>query len=98
MAKYQPKRFMCWDHALSCVSCGLHARHNFLRDALGTECAASGWPIKLEAHLPGVLQRPADILVSVPEDASPLAVVVSVVHPLYLYSPSAENTPGLFAD
>ena len=86
------------DHALSCASCGLYARHNRLRDALGAECAAAGWAVILEAPLPGALQRPADILVSVPEDAAPLAVDVSVVHPLHLSSPSAEDTPGLFAD
>jgi hypothetical protein len=85
------------DHALSCVSCGLYSRHNRLRDALASEHIIAGEAVQVEVNLPGVLTRPADIMVAEPSDATPAAVDVSVVHPLHLSSLSAEITPGAAA-
>ena len=85
------------DHALSCPSCGLYSRHNRLRDALAEEYIAAGYVIRIEAHLPGDRSRPADILVLNSSDPSPMAVDVSIVHPLHLSSASAEDTPGTAA-
>ena len=48
-------------------------------------------------HIPDSRIRPADILVHPPDHPSPTAVDVSVVHPLQLSSPSAEEAPGAFA-
>ena len=85
------------DHALSCASCGLYSRHNRLRDALAEEFIAAGLAIRVEAQLPGDSSRPADILVLSSSDIIPMAVDVSVVHPLHLSSASAEDTPGAAA-
>ena len=82
------------DHALACTSCGLYSRHNRLRDALAQEFVAAGHVIRIEAHLPGDSSRPADVLVLDPSDPSPMAIDVSIVHPLRLSSLSAEVTPG----
>ena len=85
------------DHALSCTACGLYACHNRLRNAFAEEFLAAGQSVQLEINLPGANQRPADILLLQPDEPSPVAVDVSVVHPLHLSSPSAEDTPGTSA-
>ena len=85
------------DHALSCSACGLYARHNRLRDALAQEYISAGQLVQLEVQLPGGSSRPADILVAGSGDATPVAVDVSVVHPLHLSALSAEDTPGSLA-
>ena len=85
------------DHALSCCSCGLYARHNRLRDALAAEFLTAGQPLQVEAQLPGSSLRPADILVLEPGDLAPVAVDVAVVHPLHPSALSAEDTPGTAA-
>jgi hypothetical protein len=85
------------DHALACASCGLYARHNRLRDALAAELVTAGIVVRTEVPLPGASTRPADILVADPDDATPTAVDVSMVHPLQLSSSSAEDIPGSFA-
>ena len=88
------------DHALSCAACGRYARHNRLRQALAFEYEQAGLSCRIEVHLPGLLSRPADILAVEPEEASPAASDVSVVHPL---RPSAapaapaEESPGAAA-
>ena len=89
------------DHALSCASCGRYARHNRLRQAVAFEYEQAGQPFRLEVELPGQLSRPADILAVEPEEASPAAVDVSVVHPLRpsaAPAASAEVVPGASAE
>ena len=85
------------DHALACAACGMYARHNRLRDALAEEFRSAGQSVQLEVQLPGGSPRPADLLLLQPDEPTPAAVDVSVVHPLHLSSPSAEDTPGSFA-
>jgi hypothetical protein len=88
------------DHALSCASCGRYARHNRLRQAVAFEYQQAGQAYRVEVGLPGLLSRPADILAVEPEEASPSAVDVSVVHPLRpsaALAASAEVIPGVLA-
>ena len=40
------------DHALSCASCGIYARHNLFRDALASEYNRTGILTRLEPPLP----------------------------------------------
>ena len=85
------------DHALSCAACG---RHNRLRQALAFEYEQAGLPCRIEVHLPGLLSRRADILAVEPEEVSPAASDVSVVHPLRpsaAPAASAEVSPGAAA-
>ena len=89
------------DHALSCASCGRYARHNRLRQAVAFEYQQAGQAYRVEVGLPGLLSRPADILAVEPEEASPSAVDVSVVHPLRpsaALAASAEVIPGVLAE
>ena len=48
----------------------------------------------MEVQLPGANTRLVDILVEDPSDAAPVAVDVSVVHPLHPSAVLAEDTPG----
>ena len=77
------------DHAVCCASTGLAKRHNRVRDCLLWLGREAGWNPELEVSLPapdpggqGTLRpRPADVLFRTAE-SRPLAVDVTVVHPL----------------
>ena len=69
------------DHAL-CALSGLHARHNRLRYPFRDEVLAAGLACRTEVAIPGSSERPADVLLHVPDQPAPLAVDVSLVHPL----------------
>ena len=86
------------DHAVGCHSCGLYARHNVVRDALAKECELAGERTRIEQELPGRVDRPADVFVVERDEADPLAVDVSIVHPLHLSSLKAVVTPGETAE
>ena len=64
------------DHALCCAKLDIYARHNTVRNEIASICA----DMQLRAPTSGC--RPADILLHGLEDSSPVAVDVSVVHPL----------------
>ena len=89
------------DYALACASCGRYARHNRLRQAVVYEYELAGQAVRVEVALPGLLARPADILAVEPEEASPAAVDVSVVHlprPSTAHAVSAEVILGAAAE
>jgi hypothetical protein len=68
---------------------------------MALEYEQAGQAFRLEVELPGLLSRPADILAVEPEEASPAAVDVSVVHPLRpsaAIAASAEVIPGASAE
>ena len=67
------------DHAVSCTSSGLCARHTRLRDALPAECTLAGLPSEGETQIPYSNIRPADTLVHPPYHPSSTAVDVSAV-------------------
>ena len=81
------------DHALACAACGMYARHNRLRDTLAEEFRSAGQSVQLEVQLPGGSPRPADILLLQPDEPTPAAVDVSVVHPLHLSSLRRRTPP-----
>ena len=84
------------DHALGCASCGRYARHNALREVLCEELRKAGFSVTVEERVPHTeppdrppgLQpaerclRPADILVQSFRAGKPLAIDVTVIHPL----------------
>ena len=83
------------DHALSCASCGIYARHNLFRDALAGEYNRAGVTTSLEPPLPDGSR--SDVLVLEPSEAAPRHVDVSVVHSLHEASSPVEVTPGTAA-
>ena len=68
------------DHSLSCASAGLYRRHNRIRDTLFFLAQEAGWRPQLEP-LTTSGSRPADVLLH-STDSKPLAVDVTIVHPL----------------
>ena len=76
------------DHALSCATNGTYRRHNHLRDRLFTLSQLAGWTPELEQTIPGSRCRPADLLLR-SAASRPLAVDVTVSHPLRSSAPSA---------
>ena len=87
------------DHALSCTSMGLYARHNVLRDTLATCCLSAGFPCRTEVQLPGTALVPADIFLPTLFNDAPTAVDVAVVHPLHPSHPAqAAMTTGAAAE
>ena len=76
------------DHALSCASNGTYRRHNHLRDCLFSLSQLAGWCPELEQSIPGTRCRPADLLLR-SAASRPLAVDVTVSHPLRSSAPSA---------
>ena len=76
------------DHALSCASNGTYRRHNHLRDRLFSLTQLAGWSPELEQTIPGSRCRPADLLLR-SASSRPLAVDVTVSHPLRSSAPSA---------
>ena len=84
------------DHALSCASAGRYRRHNRVRKCLFGLATNAGWAPELEVQAPGRQERPADVLVhtSAPK---PLAVDVTVVHPLRPSNNSATRDDGTFS-
>ena len=76
------------DHALSCPSTGLYRRHNRIRDAFFELAHDAGWSPELEVSLPGLAERPTDILCR-STFGKPLAIDVTISHPLRLSAPIA---------
>ena len=84
------------DHALSCASCGRYARHNALREVLADELRKAGFLVTSEEQVPLTEPpdrppgpspslpafRPADLLVHSFKAGKPLAIDVTVTHPL----------------
>ena len=83
------------NHALSCASCGIYARHNLFRDALATEFNRAGVLTRLEPPLPDGSR--SDVLLLEQSEAAPRHLDVSVVHPLHHASASSEVSPGAAA-
>ena len=76
------------DHAVCCSATGLYKRHNRVRYCLLSLGREAGWNPEVEVSLPapdpggGIIRpRPADVLFRTAE-SRPLAVDVTVVHPL----------------
>ena len=76
------------DHALTCASAGLYRCHNRVRDTLFHLAQKAGWAPELEVSLPALPERPADILCRA-TFGKPLAIDVSITHPLRLSSNTA---------
>ena len=76
------------DHALCCSSNGLYRRHNHIQDTVYALASQAHWKPQLEAPIPLSLERPADILLHSAE-ARPLAIDVTVCHPLRLSASAA---------
>ena len=70
------------DHSLCCASAGIYRRHNRIRDTLFSLSQDPGWQPILEPAT-ATLSRPADVLLH-STDPKPLAVDVTIVHPLRL--------------
>ena len=79
------------DHALACPACGRYARHNSLRNELLSECIRAGMQGSVEVSIPrpqeppdpgGIALRPADIMIPTGPMGRPLAIDVTVLHPL----------------
>ena len=75
------------DHSLSCASAGMYRRHNRVRDTLFALSQDAGWRPVLEPAT-STASRPADVLLQ-SSDSKPLAVDVTIVHPLRLSGPQA---------
>ena len=87
------------DHASGCAACGLYARHNRARGALADEARLAGATVAPGEQSPqGSSKRPADLLISFPDDPIPDACDVSVGHPLQLSSHLAAVSPGALAE
>ena len=76
------------DHAVCCASSGLYWHHDRVRDALMQLTKKAGWNPELEVCIPNSRDRPADILLRSSE-SRPLAVDVTVTHPLRIQGPTA---------
>jgi len=70
------------DHALCCSASGLWRRHNEIRDVFVLFLSRAGFHCTLEVELPGSERRPADIFISQGWGSRPVALDISVVHPL----------------
>ena len=77
------------DHALCCPSTGMYRHHNRIRDTLFHLAQAANWNPLLEAPLGSSLERPADVLLRASADTRPVAVDVTVQHPLRLSASAA---------
>ena len=69
------------DHLLCCRKGGFYQRHSAIVGLLWHLCRAQGLPVSLEVAVSDSL-RPADLLISHWKGSAPLAVDVTVVHPL----------------
>jgi hypothetical protein len=76
------------DHSLCCPASGLYRRHNRVRDTLFSLSLSAGWCPELEVAIPGTRDRPADILLK-SGFPKPLAVDVTISHPLRISAPVA---------
>ena len=85
---------MFGDHAVCCASSGLYACHNRLRDGLRLEAEAADLPVLTEVTISGSDARAADLA----DQSAPIAVDVSVVHPLHPSCRTAEDTARRSAD
>ena len=71
------------DHALSCSNNGSYFRHNVAREVFRDLISSAGFSVKPgEAQLPHAPQKRADLLVNAFSDGKPLALDVSLIHPL----------------
>ena len=88
------------DHTLSCSRVNFVARHNTLCAGLGRLLLDSGFAVQREVPLPlpQTQERPADLLVANFAESRPLALDISVVHPLQPSSSIAGASPGRLAD
>jgi hypothetical protein len=76
------------DHALCCSHNGVYRRHNHVRDRLFALTEAANWRPEVEVALPGSRLRPADVLLR-GCDPRPLAIDVTISHPLRFSASSA---------
>ena len=79
---------MAGDHALCCSHNGVYRRHNHVRDRLFALAESANWRPELEVALPVSRTRPADILLR-GCDPRPLAIDVTISHPLRFSASSA---------
>ena len=84
------------DHALSCHTLGIYARHNEVRNELESLCSDFALHVEVEKGREGSLLRPGDVLVHGLVD-EPLAVDVGVVHTLQSSIPLPDVQPGQLA-
>lgn len=82
-----PQCAMCMDaygdHAVSCMKNGVSVRHAAIQEWLLTTARKAGVPCSKEAALPDG-DRPGDVLFTHWSGGSPLAVDLTVIHPLRL--------------
>jgi len=78
----------CWDtmdvfgdHAVTCRKNHLHMRHQLVADALAKVLVSAWYRIDMEVAICGK-ERPADILIHHIDGRKPVAVDITVVHPL----------------
>ena len=71
------------DHALSCRNNGSYFRHNVAREVFRDLISSAGFSVKPgEAQVPHAPHKRADLLVNSFCDGKPLALDVSLIHPL----------------
>ena len=85
----------CWqpmddhgDHSLCCPARCMYRRHNRVRDYLFQAMNKAGWSPEVEVALPNSGDRPADILCKT-TFSKPLAIDVTISHPLRISAPEA---------
>ena len=78
------------DHAVTCRRISYHGRHKFVCDALVRVGQSADFPTDREVAVNGK-ERPADVLFSGVPNSSPMAIDVTVVHPLADFDGSAEE-------
>ena len=76
------------DHFLGCPASGMSKRHNRIRDTFYQLGKQAGWAPELEVAIPGHRDRPADILLR-SGFPKPLALDVTITHPLRVSAPAA---------
>ena len=87
------------DHVLTCSAGNLYGRHNQFRDGLSVLLQDSSYVVRSEITVPNSPEalRPADLLVVNTSVGSPIALDVSLVHPLQSSLPQAAALPGTLA-
>ena len=87
------------DHVLTCSAGNLYGRHNQFHDGLSVLLQDSSYVVRREIPVPNSPEalRPADLLVGNTSVGSPIALNVSLVHPLQASLPQAAALPGTLA-
>ena len=79
------------DHSVSCNAISCVPRHNLVAQALASAALAAGVPIEREVAIVGK-KRPADLLLKGLPSSAPLALDVTIVHPLVSFDQAGAHS------